>query len=433
MSCGRAIDGDEPLFDFDGLDYIANDEEALPLPGPSAMAPGLLDMSHIPPLSKLDFSSYTGASTPAEVVAYISRAQEQDSYIAYGHNPLGNGDGLEGGPKGKAASRPVDIIAPSTSAGARRDADFDPFCTSPLPTASGALARRRQSSLSATSPQTFDSFDYSFNGASCSFSTSLTTAITTPGTSFEDDKIGLTTDDEPGEENHGKGKSRAAPILPPLSFSPTDFGRGETNWPLSSPSPPVAPESSLVPSGISHQRPDTAQERPSSRPRSFSSASSRSTRSSFSALRNRLSRGKRSSSALRNLLTKELANYDLDKEESAPANTPNGRIHPEQYLSLSAPATPYEHMVFRGSASACDNVSGFVTNKRAETRRFFEDMLPREIKLKILRMLLELHEAEALDKISSDLWTARTASDTEHRWMGKECGLAELVRYSRVS
>lgn len=434
MTCGRAIDGDEPLFDFEGLDTTSYNGESSQSPGSSAVTPGLLDMSHIPPLSKLDLASYrdSAASTPAEVVAYISRAQEQDDYMNYG--ALDGAGAFQG--KGKAVSRPVDI-----SSGAARDADFNPYSTSPT----SANARRRQScvsSLSIASPQTFDSFDFSINGISRSYpegsiSTSLTTDITTPGSSYEYDRKQFTAEQT---EIQGKGKSRAPPILPPLSFSPTGFEQGETHWPLSSPSPPDAPGSSNgphVPSGLSFQRPDEVNprhDRASSRPRSFSSVSTHSTKSSFSAIRSKISKGKRrSTSALRNLFTKDLGNYGLEKEDSAPTNTPSELIRHEPFSSMSAPATPYGLSASRASFAACDARPEIATVERVETRNLFEHLLPREIKLRILQKLLDMHEAEDEIKRDSVIWTARTASESEHRWMGREYGLVELVRSSRVS
>ena len=59
MSCEHAIDGDEPLFDFDNFDNSLGLEASSHPPGASITSPGLFDMSHIPPLSKLDLSSYS--------------------------------------------------------------------------------------------------------------------------------------------------------------------------------------------------------------------------------------------------------------------------------------------------------------------------------------------------------------------------------------
>ncbi|KAI0660672.1 RNI-like protein [Cubamyces menziesii] len=62
---------------------------------------------------------------------------------------------------------------------------------------------------------------------------------------------------------------------------------------------------------------------------------------------------------------------------------------------------------------------------------YFDQHLPRELRLKILRSLVELHEEEHARTQASERWTARRAG--RHRWVGAEKGVVELLRLSRVS
>ncbi|KAI0360970.1 RNI-like protein [Trametes cingulata] len=66
-----------------------------------------------------------------------------------------------------------------------------------------------------------------------------------------------------------------------------------------------------------------------------------------------------------------------------------------------------------------------------ETPSYFDEFLPRELRLKVLVSLVELFEEEHLRTVASGRWTARKAA--RHRWVGTEKGVVELLKLRRVS
>ncbi|EJD45774.1 RNI-like protein [Auricularia subglabra TFB-10046 SS5] len=64
-------------------------------------------------------------------------------------------------------------------------------------------------------------------------------------------------------------------------------------------------------------------------------------------------------------------------------------------------------------------------------RSQFDYKLPREIKLTIFKTLLHLHEADHEERVRSGAWTVAKAG--RERYVGREKGLKELFRLSRVS
>ncbi|KAI0652456.1 hypothetical protein C8Q79DRAFT_896671 [Trametes meyenii] len=69
--------------------------------------------------------------------------------------------------------------------------------------------------------------------------------------------------------------------------------------------------------------------------------------------------------------------------------------------------------------------------RSVEVRNYFDECLPRELRLKVLGSLVELYEQEHLRLVASPRWTARKAG--RHRWVGAEKGVLELLKLSRVS
>lgn len=63
----------------------------------------------------------------------------------------------------------------------------------------------------------------------------------------------------------------------------------------------------------------------------------------------------------------------------------------------------------------------------------FDDALPRELKLQIFSALISLHEDEFQLWKSSGQWTTSKASSSKYRWVGRDRGMRELVKLSRVS
>ncbi|KAJ8084671.1 hypothetical protein PM082_003446 [Marasmius tenuissimus] len=66
-------------------------------------------------------------------------------------------------------------------------------------------------------------------------------------------------------------------------------------------------------------------------------------------------------------------------------------------------------------------------------RNHFDEKLPRELKLKIVRSFVELYEFEHQSAIDKGHWTSLKASSSKNRWVGKDKAIVHLVRISRVS
>ncbi|OAX42107.1 RNI-like protein [Rhizopogon vinicolor AM-OR11-026] len=66
-------------------------------------------------------------------------------------------------------------------------------------------------------------------------------------------------------------------------------------------------------------------------------------------------------------------------------------------------------------------------------RNLFDEVLPRELKLQVFSALISLHEAELQRWKQSGQWTVLRASSSKHRWAGRDRGMRELVKLSRVS
>ncbi|KAI3622508.1 f-box domain-containing protein [Moniliophthora roreri] len=66
-------------------------------------------------------------------------------------------------------------------------------------------------------------------------------------------------------------------------------------------------------------------------------------------------------------------------------------------------------------------------------RNYFDEMLPRELKLHILASLVSLHENDHMGTIERGEWTALKSASAKNRWIGKDRAIRELVKFSRVS
>ena len=62
----------------------------------------------------------------------------------------------------------------------------------------------------------------------------------------------------------------------------------------------------------------------------------------------------------------------------------------------------------------------------------FNDWLPHELKLQILASLVQLFEQEFEKRVADGKWTAHKASSSRHKWVGKDKGIRELFKLSRV-
>ncbi|KAF8559938.1 RNI-like protein [Imleria badia] len=66
-------------------------------------------------------------------------------------------------------------------------------------------------------------------------------------------------------------------------------------------------------------------------------------------------------------------------------------------------------------------------------RDLFDEMLPRELRLRVLSALISLHEADHEQLKKSGKWSVLVASSSKNRWVGRNRAMRELVKLSRVS
>jgi F-box/leucine-rich repeat protein 2/20 len=309
----------------------------------------------------------------------------------------------------------------------------------------------------------------------------------------------------------GKGKEEQLPILPPLSFSPTEFGYGQASSPslalvLSSPGPssygsnyglsttfsttnnePEVSESVGLPASrtvptLSHgdvgNRP--AIKRIPTRSRSLSNLSIYSTRSlaarSMSRIKLKFSRPNTPSNLTRKLLSRRTT--DKSDDCSSPLTTVNQtpgvdavdagmNSFPSQWRThfkvdeidatiaqVSSPRFPAADprppcchpspLMHKGRSksspfplSALDYIPVTTTDIFSPIpvviRNYLDELLPQELRIQILASLVILHEMDHLRAIKEGRWTVAKASSSRNRWVGRDKGIRELVRLSRVS
>ncbi|EIW64147.1 RNI-like protein [Trametes versicolor FP-101664 SS1] len=129
---------------------------------------------------------------------------------------------------------------------------------------------------------------------------------------------------------------------------------------------------------------------------------------------------------------------DIDVGLSSPITplSPIYRVGPPSELAiLRAKGRSYSSPFPLSSSSPLDIVPVTPTDIseaiQIEVPNYFDEYLPRELKLQVLAALVELHEEEHQRLVTSDRWTARKAG--RNRWVGAEKGIVELLKLSRVS
>ncbi|KZT73218.1 RNI-like protein [Daedalea quercina L-15889] len=94
-------------------------------------------------------------------------------------------------------------------------------------------------------------------------------------------------------------------------------------------------------------------------------------------------------------------------------------------LPLPFPTTPLDLV----PAAAVDIFEPIVK----PTPNYFDEFLPVELKLRILVSVVDLHEAEHQKRVDNGAWTLRKATSSKNRWVGRDRGIRELFKLSRVS
>ncbi|KAG6846046.1 hypothetical protein H0H87_006410 [Tephrocybe sp. NHM501043] len=300
---------------------------------------------------------------------------------------------------------------------------------------------------------------------------------------------------EPSTESLGsKGKQKELPpVLPPLAFSPTELSYAPSSpSPLRSFSSsgfssygssilPLTrvtsnPESQGTTSAITLLSPTTSEAPPiahaAHRPRSLSSISVRSTRSltarSMSQLRSRLTLST-SSNLARKLLFKKPADTQVSQYRSTTVDDELFRttgapdlwrtgmkldeldatiswLSDSQTTILKSPNPFFSHTSLRHKGrshsspfplSALDIVPlstpDIFVPIPLVVRNYFDEVLPRELRLNVFEALVALHEADHLRTVRQGRWSVSKASSSRNRWVGRDKGVRELVKFSRVS
>ncbi|KIK70535.1 hypothetical protein GYMLUDRAFT_150312 [Collybiopsis luxurians FD-317 M1] len=67
------------------------------------------------------------------------------------------------------------------------------------------------------------------------------------------------------------------------------------------------------------------------------------------------------------------------------------------------------------------------------SQNFFDELLPKELKLQIIASLVALHEDDHVKLIAQTEWSVTRAISSKNRWLGKDKAIRELVKLSRVS
>lgn len=63
---------------------------------------------------------------------------------------------------------------------------------------------------------------------------------------------------------------------------------------------------------------------------------------------------------------------------------------------------------------------------------YFDDYLPHELKVHVLADLVALHTEEYEKRIAEGKWTVHKAGSSRNQWVGRDRGIKELIRLSRV-
>lgn len=284
----------------------------------------------------------------------------------------------------------------------------------------------------------YDDFGLSSNVDLSSFSSSVASTSTMSYGSFQSTSEPMTPSDAINslstQESQGptKGKERELPpSLPPFAFDP---GSSSSSWPLSTHIASAAhstslsqPPSSLGQPLIISADPITLQ-RARSRRRSFSASSSTTIDSSPNPA---------SSDFPIDDSNSQRDAPSLDQHISFPLN--------EEHTSFTSSLLNLQPIVspkVKGRSQSCPypfSALDLVNQSQSNLHQpliflrttAFQDKLPRELQLHILRCLVTIHEQDHLRNRSDPGWTLAKASKV--KWVGRDRAVRELVKFSRVS
>ncbi|KAJ7729242.1 hypothetical protein DFH07DRAFT_756911 [Mycena maculata] len=266
----------------------------------------------------------------------------------------------------------------------------------------------------------------------------------------------------------GKGKgTEQPPTLPPLTFSPTAFGYGQAIWPSTAPddtADTAGPSSfrsvtTAGPSSFSSLAPldlisvpippEPAITTPPAIPRPLGHRRSLPSLTGSHNGKSKFRMKMNSSTLARKLLFKK---YDGDACPTPPSSPTDGRDFDPGAGSCFAPwrndsalALEYGSLPplkgrsnsFPFPVSALDLIPASTEDVFAPillvVRNYFDDVLPRELRVHIMLSLIAVHEADHACAVVDGTWSVAKASSSRNKWVGRDKALRELVRFSRVS
>ncbi|KAK7686684.1 hypothetical protein QCA50_010284 [Cerrena zonata] len=339
---------------------------------------------------------------------------------------------------------------------------------------------------------------------------------TPPMDIFHSEIVQVNDDEEPPMSLSGKGKARELPpSLPPLSFSPTEFTYGSSEWPsLAGPSSygsnfseAAEPEPSFAytesTTGVLGSPPSSPvisdpSIRAPLRTRSLSNLSTRSLSNvSISKLKLKMASGSKSPTTIARKLLFRRRDASTPSSTSSPTTTPSSPLSPTpdldhdtdterilanaQALEQSGtfirwskdmkPRTPLASPVVETDAvwgtfqtvprsprptdphplrtkgrsyssplplptSVLDIVplapADILSPQPVIKPCYFDEWLPREVKLEVFRTLVEIFQGEFEKRVENGKWTANKAGSSRNRWVGRDKGIRELFKISRV-
>ncbi|KAF7302940.1 hypothetical protein MKEN_01256500 [Mycena kentingensis (nom. inval.)] len=350
--------------------------------------------------------------------------------------------------KGKGVSRPMDIPAApqadfhdvfdvGSSSTSTSDREYFPFA-SPLTPALSLTPSSAGVPIPASSLPTPRDTVFSFAG----HDVSVEQASTSAGIG------GLPASSSSSSKGKGKEKEQP-PTLPPLIFAPATFA----SWPASvaaaaATSPGTAAGIHSPVNLISVPKPpapavstSTAVSRPLLRRRSLPSLASSTTPNSPKS-----SKFRTKSTLARKLLFRK---YDNDSCPTPPSSPTDGVSVDLGAGNCFAPwrndsvfRLEYDSVVVPGKdrlfpISALDLIHTVASDAfeavPVEIVNYFDDVLPRELRVHVLMSLVAVHEADHARAIRDGLWTVAKSSSSRNKWVGRDKALRELVRLSRVS
>nr|GAT47432.1 predicted protein [Mycena chlorophos] len=400
--------------------------------------------------AQLDFDPFSDfAAAPSTVPSSPAMQAMDDTEMDDEHTPNGSPTDEHGSAasrwKGKGVSRPMDIplqsqpelhdifdVAESSST-SHRDREY---FTLPSPISPSSLA------TSSGLPDPHDVFEPASSYTFSHFS------------SFD----AMEVDDDPplASSSKGKGKEKEQPpTLPPLTFTRTELlvepssvaGPSSSSTALLSPIDLVSAPKAPVPVLST----PTTTSRLLFRRRSLPSLAG----SNPGTAKPNKHRSKTGSSTLaRKLLFRK---YDGDSCPTPPSSPTEGQTTVDlgagscfaPWRNDSVLRLEYDEVMVKTSSrhqslpfpvSALDLIPISATDifnpiplPVKEVINYFDDVLPRELRVHVLLALIVVHEAEHARAVRDGQWTVMKASSSRNKWVGRDKALRELVRFSRVS